>query len=260
MAPGEDGTSLGLRLGLPRLSARDLPSPRPLGRRLRWKSVVNYEGNRFSRTMKCRLSALALALLGAAQGAFALTAEHFIDAAAFQAWLQSSGTPVTFEDLGYGDLGSSLLTFSSGAYLFEASTGTGNLAGYSGAVDSSYLTTVETTSLTLTFTGDAPTAVGGYFFGSSSDDTFVFGKFSILINDTSDYSFAITEGETTPYLGLTIDGVTPITRLVFSTTTEGAYVGVDDFTAGQAVIPEPSTYGLLAGGLMLGFALWRRRQ
>lgn len=213
--------------------------------------------------MKCRLPALALALLGAAQGAFALTAEHFIDAAAFQAWLQSSGAPVTFEDLGFGDLGSSLLTFSSGAYLFEASTGTGNLAGYSGAVDSSYLTTVETTSLTLTFTGEAPTAVGGYFFGSTIDDRFCAGTYTVGLSDGSTYSFDTFETtalDQMPYRGFTTDAAHPFKWLTLSTTTEGAYVGVDNFTAGQAVIPEPSTYGLFAGGLMLGFALWRRRQ
>ena len=190
----------------------------------------------------------------------AATLVTFADAASFQASLQSGSHLESFDGLGFGDLETPTLSFSSGSFSFQATTGTGNLAGYTEAPLSKYLTTLDLTSLTIAFDGGAPTAVGGFLFGSTFEDEFLTSSFTVDLSDGTSFQFDSDTLETTAYLGFLTDSTEPFEWLRISTASNGAYVSLDNVVVGHAVIPEPSTYALGAGLLALGFALWRRRR
>ena len=225
------------------------------------KLIVDYCFGCSSSDMKRAFHVLVFAVLGAGQWASAATIGTFADAAAFRATLQSGASLESFAAVPYGDLKSPTLSLSSGAYSFQFIAGTGNLAVYNEALipSSKYLTTLDLTSLKIVFDGGAPTAVGGFLFGSTFEDEYLPASFTVDLSDGSSFPVVSADLATTPYLGFWTDSTDPFEWLTISTNTIGAYVSLDNVSAGQAVIPEPSTFALGAGVLALGFAIWRRR-
>lgn len=150
-----------------------------------------------------------------------------------------------------------------------AATAGGNTSFYPAGTAADRWLALDRATTDIAYTGFAPTvrALGGFFFGSDRFGAFLPGQSIILtaVSAGGTQTFTLTNTTTTGFFGilassawtsLTVDSVQP---------TDGAsWVAVNDFRVGQAapvgVIPEPSTYALMATGLigLAGFARRRR--
>ena len=112
-------------------------------------------------------------------------------------------------------------------------------------------------TLTLSFSGGAPTAVGGNFFPDPLMGNAAGVSISLSLNDGTGYSFTSITGSDWPFVGFTSS--TPITSLTFAIPKTGDIVAIDNIVVGHSAIPEPSTYALFFGLGALGLCAWRRR-
>lgn len=111
-------------------------------------------------------------------------------------------------------------------------------------------------TLTVTFTTGNVTAVGGNFFATNISDVFQAQPLKLTLSD----------GTTTTYtpatLGASYRGFVstlPITSLVMGLPAVGFYNTMDNLTVGVGVVPETSTWVLMALG-MVGLAFARRQR
>lgn len=155
-----------------------------------------------------------------------------------------TGVPVT------ADLASAT-PFGSGTrqmYQFSASTGTTAGFGQFAAGSSSPVHAGGTTTAISGFSGPASVATSGATSVS----------LTITRTDTNDYSFSQTAFSTTSSGTLTGLGTNIFNNIAFSFNNNGAYsVSLDNVQV--SVVPEPSTWALLAGGLTVLVTLRRRR-
>ncbi len=100
--------------------------------------------------------------------------------------------------------------------------------------------------LTLTFTSGNPTAVGGNFYLSNSDDEFAVGPVTITLSDGTVTTFSPTSAADS-YRGFI--STVPIAALSFAAPGSLRFNTIDNLTVGVGVVPEPSTWLLMAFGV-----------
>jgi len=107
-------------------------------------------------------------------------------------------------------------------------------------------------SFILTFTSGNVTAVGGNFYLTDVNDTFLPSALTITLSDGTVDTF--TPSSINGFRGYIASA--PITTLTMGVTASGVFNTLDNLTVGA--VPEPTTAGLLAGALVFG--LRRRRE
>jgi hypothetical protein len=176
----------------------------------------------------------ALALTGAAQAATTI----YTDSASFLAQTQPGGLFVDFTQADV-DAGPSF-TYEGGGF---SVTFTAQTTVYrSGSIIGNNL---PNETLTLTFGGTLPTALGGNFFVTNISDVLQAVPVTLTLSD----------GTTTTYTPSTVAGsyrgfvsTVPIVSLVMAAPGASLYNSVDNLTV-AAAIPEPGTYLMMALGL-----------
>lgn len=128
-----------------------------------------------------------------------------------------------------------------------------------------YLTPASSTESLVVGTFSSPgsppsgvTALGGYFFATDGNESFVSQQVSLVFTfaDTTTSSQSLTPLSVAgSYFGVIVD--TPLSSLNVSTTTNFSTLG--GVTVGVPV-PEPGTFALLSGGCFLGIAVRLRRR
>jgi PEP-CTERM motif-containing protein len=159
---------------------------------------------------------------------------------------------------------SSPITRAAGPYAYSASSATG-FFGVGGLANPALSTNSDTDVITFFDLGGGASAIGGLFFGSDVEGSFVAAAVVLTATDTlgaiATRTFVATP---TSFIGFVSDAA--IATLVFSTSIPGQFVfpAVDNLTIAAAApvtsIPEPETWALILAGLAgLGFRARRRR-
>lgn len=112
-------------------------------------------------------------------------------------------------------------------------------------------------ALTITFTGNAVTAIGGNFYSSDLDDDFQAVSMTITLSDGTIEIFTPTSASDS-YRGFTAQ--LPFTSLVISAPGQSLYAGLDNLTIGRSLasVPEPTSWALVALAVA-GLGIARRR-
>lgn len=114
-------------------------------------------------------------------------------------------------------------------------------------------------SLLFTFTSGNVTAIGGNFFNTNAGDSFISGAVNISLSDGTTLSF--TSNSIADFRGFTTTGPAITSLLIAAPGVPGRFNSVDNLVIGTAstVVPEPSTYLLMATGLAGLFGVARRK-
>ena len=146
-------------------------------------------------------------------------------------------------------------SFTNGVYSYTISAGSGAIYS-SGA----FLGTASVnTSLRISFTGAAVTALGGNFYATDFSDVFQATSILLTLSDGTVQSF-LPNSVSDSFRGFTT-GV-GITSLTLGAPGASRYVGLDNFTVGAvapAVVPEPASLAIMGAGLAGLVAMRRRR-
>jgi PEP-CTERM motif len=112
-------------------------------------------------------------------------------------------------------------------------------------------------TLTVTFTAGGPTAVGGDFYISDNQDSFVPAPVTVTLNDGTSTTFT-PSSETTGFRGFT--STLPILSLTMSAPGVANFNSMDNLVVGKvSAVPEASTWVMMGLGLA-GMALMRRQR
>jgi hypothetical protein len=200
-------------------------------------------------------SAFALASLSASGVAAAQSTIHS-SLGAFTAATQGPLYTETFPAA--SSASASFYSFSGLGYAYTVTAGSGSLVWRSSALGSFIGNFAAQQSLTFTFTSGNVTALGGNFFLTDSYDVLAAGTVSISLSDGTSTSFV--GSSVTDFRGFTTSGAA-ITSFTLDATSPGLFNSVDNFVVGTAatVVPEPSTYLLVAVGLLSTLGVARRR-
>jgi hypothetical protein len=172
----------------------------------------------------------------------------------------AQSTSGTFGGVGVGgfmfsDATSISLVDSSGGELIHSSLTLATSDGY----DSAYSLVPGYASGSISITGDSP--AGGYIpWLAITDGT----NTSYVQDSTWEAWSSATSPAPTPVLGYTLDGNTDLSNLTVDGTplsfTAGGYASTSGYTTAFNVVPEPSTYALIAGFAAFVFVAIRRRK
>jgi hypothetical protein len=197
----------------------------------------------------------------------------YTDRAAFLAALQPGSYTETFDALPYpGDFLGDSRDFSGSGFSFTASATDGLFSAGDSAADVWLSTNTATDTLTFTFTGGAPKAVGGNFFLSDVDGNSVNPDtvgLSVVAFDgvtTTPVSVsAANAASTTNFVGFISD--TALTSLTVAVTGDNVFPfrwpTANNLTLGQPVpvpVPEPATLVSAGFAAVIGLAALRRRK
>jgi hypothetical protein len=113
-------------------------------------------------------------------------------------------------------------------------------------------------ALTITFTSNNVTAIGGNFFLTDVNDNPITGTVTITLSDGTVESFTTTSAS--DYRGFTSNTNTVITSLELSAPLAAQFNSIDNFTVGVAV-PEPASVALITLAIAgIGTFYYRRRK
>jgi hypothetical protein len=161
-------------------------------------------------------------------------------------------------------LRASPVVYSQGAFSYQVSAAGGATPIYvsGGGVSGSFIgNTYGNQQLVFTFLAGNVTAIGGNFFITDINDAFQAAPVTITLSNGTTTTF--TPGGISDFRGFTTTGAA-ITSLTLSAPGASRFNSVDNFVVGLAatstnVVPEPSTYVLMASGLLMLGAVTRRR-
>lgn len=207
-----------------------------------------------------KLVAIGISVALASQALAQVQFDKYADDAAFRSALAGVSYTETFESLDLGAFESGNHLFQTGSLAFNTRADEGLLLAAYDAIDSTYLTTYETTGLRIEFTAGAPNAIGGLFLGTTDSDELVDTEFHIAFSDGSSFDIPFESSSEGSFWGFISSIKNPFEWMWIGTSDAGTYVGVDNLTVGYAAIPEPSTYGGALGLGALVLASFRRRR
>ena len=206
---------------------------------------------------------LAFACLVIASPASQADITVFTSEASFLAAVSAPGVD-TFTGFSTTGPTSSPISRAAGPYTYNASSGTG-FFGVGTVANPALSTNSDLDAITFFNLSGGASAIGGMFFGSDLQGSFVASALVLTATDMlgaiSTRTFVVAASPT--FMGFVSTGA--IATLVFSTSMPGNFVfaAVDNLTIAAAPvteIPEPETWTLLLGGLAaLGFCARRRR-
>ena len=213
-----------------------------------------------SKTSLCRRLAFALLVLACPPTHAAITV--LTSEATFLAAVSAPGVD-TFTGFSTTAVTASPITRSAGPYLYSASSPSG-FFGAGTAANPALSTASDTDVITFFNLSSAASAIGGVFFGSDLQGSFVAATVVLTATDTLGAIVTRTLVATpTSFIGFVSNAA--IATLVVSTSTPGDFVfpAVDNLTLAAArvtPIPESQTWSLVLAGLAaLGFCV-RRKQ
>ena len=203
-----------------------------------------------------RISLVTIPVLAAMAATPALAvATVYTSPAAFLAQVAPGRYTETFEGSA-GDAPS--VSYASGDFGYSVSAPL--QAGSAIYLSGTFISTLfANSSLTITFTSGAPTAVGANFYNTDASDAFV-PSAAVTINLSDGSSTTFAPASAADYRGFI--STVPISSLVLSAAVAGRFNTVDNLTVGLALpVPEPASALLLALGAVAvgGVALRRRR-
>lgn len=184
------------------------------------------------------------------------------------AWLSAVSNPGldTFNNMPLASV-SSPINRSAGSYTYTATASTSNFYPAGSNADKWLSTNTATDNMTFTNFTSTVRGVGAYFFGSNISGQYQTGDIKVTITDGTNTSTQTIFGATTgSFLGFVSNSA------ILSMTVEAVQPGnnaflwptMNDLQLAQApnnnVVPEPSTYALLATGLFGLGAVARRRR
>ena len=193
------------------------------------------------------MSAAALALLSAS--AFASTTVY-TSSASFLSNVAAGAYTNTFTGIAEDPP----TTFSGGGFAYSIAAD-GGLYGVNDFLSTNQIDD----ALTINFTGNAVTALGGNFFSVDFVNAFQAVKMTVTLSDGTAVSFTPADLGSS-YRGFT--STTAITSLVISAPGQSLYSSLDNFTVGTVAVPtvpEPGTWALMGLGLA-GIAFAARRK
>jgi len=170
-------------------------------------------------------------------------ADMYTNETAFEALLQPGYYLEDFDGFVYEFIYSPLSFGPVNGFSYEASA-SNDLYGSPGALS----TNTATDPLTITFTGDPVTAVGGLFFGGDINGNTIPASVIVTLSDGTIESYA-TSGDV--FRGFT--STMPISYLTISTIDDGGgyeWPTMDHFYVGSVVVPVPAA--VLLGILGIG--------
>ena len=183
------------------------------------------------------------------------TTTIYTNQASFLAALDPGSYDETFDGFIQGNTLPSPLNFSQGGFGYSAAVADGSPFYTEGVPGDTYLSTnTDARAIVFTPTGGNINAIGGDFFLTDTLGAFFQGTVSLSLDDGT--TTTLTNPAGTGFLGF-ISSV-PIGSLTFTSPAAPGYATVNNLIVGQAV-PEPSTWLLLAGGVLPLASRLRRR-
>ncbi len=152
----------------------------------------------------------------------------------------------------------------AGDYAYSVSAGPKAPAIWAGTDDyvDFWLTSQNRTDTTTFALQDGVAGAGGNFFGS---DTYSHptAAASLLLTATDStgatVSFTLENPDVHSFVGF-VSSANLVSLTVTAGQQPGVWSSIDNFHVSVAAVPEPQTWGMLAGGLaLLGYAAWRQR-
>jgi hypothetical protein len=208
------------------------------------------------------LRGLAVAALVTATASAHAAFTVFTSEASFLAAVTAPGVD-TFAGFPTATLTGSPITRSAGPYPYSASSTT-SFFGVGSPANPALSTNTDSDVITF-FDLGAVNAIGGFFFGSDVEGTFVNATMVLTATDSlGAVSTQTIDTSPTSFVGFVSDGT--IASLVVGTEMPGEFIfpTVDNLTIALAAvtpIPEPETWSLLVAGLAaLSFGARRKRR
>jgi hypothetical protein len=208
------------------------------------------------------LRGLAVAALVTATASAHAAFTVFTSEASFLAAVTAPGVD-TFAGFPTATLTDSPITRSAGPYPYSASSTT-SFFGVGSPANPALSTNTDSDVITF-FDLGAVNAIGGFFFGSDVEGTFVNATMVLTATDSlGAVSTQTIDTSPTSFVGFVSDGT--IASLVVGTEMPGEFIfpTVDNLTMALAAvtpIPEPETWSLLVAGLAaLSFGARRKRR